>query len=97
MKDLNTQSSPPAQNAALSSTQDAPAGADFPQRLDTRKAAAFLGVQPSSLKYSRHTGQLCGVTTPAYRKLGRRVIYDLDVLQQWLDQFELQTNTGIRR
>ena len=97
MKNRKTQSSSLALNATLSSNQAASPGAVFPQRLDTRQAAAFLGVQPSSLKYSRHTGQLCGVTTPAYRKLGRRVIYDLDVLQQWLDQFELQTNTGIRR
>ena len=97
MKNRKAQSSSLAFNATQSSNQAASPGAVFPQRLDTRQAAAFLGVQPSSLKYSRHTGQLCGVTTPAYRKLGRRVIYDLGVLQQWLDQFGLQTNTGIRR
>ena len=63
--------------------------------LDTRDAAALLGVAPTTLKISRCTGTLLGVEAPAYRKLGARVVrYHADTLHAWLEQFELQTNTG---
>ena len=62
--------------------------------LDTHEAAALLGYKPSTLRVSRVTGLMAGVNTPAYRKLGRKVVYDRATLTKWLDQFKHQNNTG---
>jgi hypothetical protein len=63
-------------------------------RLNTNEAAAFLGCSPTTLKISRSTGTLFGVTAPIYRKLGRNVLYDRTCLEDWLKQFPLVANTS---
>jgi len=70
-------------------------GKDLPDiRLDTNHSATFIGCAPTSLKLSRVTGTLGGVAAPMYRKIGRKVVYDLTVLVEWLEQFENQPNTA---
>ena len=97
MQNLSTQSSLKAPQGTAISEHPISDVTGLSKRLDNKAAAEYIGVAPSSLKHSRHTGLLCGVTTPAYRKLGRRVVYDLETLREWLAQFEPQTNTGVRR
>ena len=63
-------------------------------RLDTNQAAEYLGFAVSTLNISRVTGTLAGVKAPAYRKLGRKVVYDASILEEWLNQFENQPNTA---
>ncbi len=65
-----------------------------PPRLNNNQAAAFLGLSTATLKHSRVSGTLAGVAAPTYRKLGRKVVYDRAVLEEWLDQFEQQSNTA---
>jgi hypothetical protein len=52
-----------------------------PRLLHTREAGVFLGLSPRTLEKFRVTGG-----GPAYRKLGRRVVYAPDDLQRWADQ-----------
>jgi len=67
---------------------------DDKPRYSTGQAAAFIGCAPSTLKISRVTGTLLGSKAPPYRKLGRKVVYDRDALQAWLEQFGTRTNTA---
>jgi predicted DNA-binding transcriptional regulator AlpA len=46
--------------------------------VDTRVAAAFLGVSESFLNKARHFG-----TGPEYVRFGRAIRYDLDELESW--------------
>ena len=64
------------------------------RRISTADAAALIPCQPSTLKKSRHTGELFGVPSPAFLKLGRRVFYDADVIDEWLSQFDSYENTS---
>ncbi len=59
--------------------------------LDDKQAAPVIGVQPNTLRNSRHTGTLAGVEPPAYIKLGRTVRYELAELLKWRGQFEVRT------
>ena len=63
--------------------------------LDTHEAALLIGYKSTTLKLSRVTGILGGVPAPAYRKLGRKVVYDRVTLNEWLSQFHHQFNTGM--
>ena len=63
--------------------------------LDTHEAALLIGYKSTTLKLSRVTGILGGVAAPAYRKLGRKVVYDRATLNAWLGQFEPKLNTGM--
>ena len=63
--------------------------------LDTHEASLLLGYKSSTLRISRVTGILGGVPAPAYRKLGRKVVYDRVTLNEWLSQFQHQLNTGM--
>lgn len=65
-----------------------------PPRLNNSESADFLCFSPTTLKLSRVTGTLAGVPAPTYRKLGRKVVYDRAVLEQWVNQFEQQSNTA---
>ena len=68
---------------------------DTNQRLiSTRNAAELLGVAAYTLKRSRCTGVLLGHRAPTYRKLGRMVRYDQKVIEDWVAQFELRSNTA---
>lgn len=48
--------------------------------LDTKQAAAYLGISPKTLNKMRVTG-----TGPRYAKANRRVIYDLRDLDRWVE------------
>jgi len=48
------------------------------QKLNTREAAAYLGVRPNTLEVWR-----CKHKGPRYSKLGTRVIYDRDDLEEF--------------
>ena len=63
--------------------------------LNTHEAALLLGYKSTTLKLSRVTGVLGGVQAPAFKKIGRKVVYSRTTLDQWLSQFELKLNTGM--
>ena len=67
---------------------------EAPLRLDTHAGAAFLGCADATLRKSRVTGTLLGRPAPAYRKVGRKVLYDRETLIAWLEQFEPQRSTA---
>jgi len=60
--------------------------------LTSAQAAEFLRYSMHTLKLSRHTGILAGVDAPSYKKLGRRVLYEIATLEMWLEQFPEQTH-----
>ena len=62
--------------------------------MDTHEAAFYLGFAEYTLRRSRTTGKLGGVDPPKYRKLGSKILYQKDWLDDWLAQFEPQTNTA---
>ena len=88
MQNIKTPSPIKAPQEAASPEYPASDVVSLPKRLDNKAAAAYIGIAPSSLKHSRHTGLLCGVPTPAYRKLGRRVVYDLATLHAYSGEVE---------
>jgi|GEM_PF-2476665 len=61
------------------------------EQYDTNDAAPILRVEPDTLRNSRHTGRLAGVTAPRHRKIGNRVFYERETLDKWLEQFEERT------
>jgi hypothetical protein len=63
-------------------------------RFNTAEAAEFLAMNTNTLKLSRHTGILAGVQAPAYRKIGKKVIYEKSTLELWLEPFEEQFHTN---
>ena len=52
-----------------------------PQRLDTIRAARFIGVSKRTLEKWRYEGG-----GPPYLKLGRRVLYCLADLEEWISR-----------
>lgn len=48
------------------------------KKLNTTDAATYLGIQPNTLEAWRSQGK-----GPRYAKLGRRVMYDLNDLENW--------------
>jgi hypothetical protein len=63
-------------------------------RLDTHESAFHINLASNTLRGSRVSGILCGVPAPTYRKIGRKVVYDRLILDQWLEQFANQQNTA---
>lgn len=61
---------------------------------NNQEAAEYTGFSPRTLNNSRSTGLLGGVTAPPFRKIGKSIRYSKLDLDDWLDQFEPQTNTG---
>lgn len=59
----------------------------------SKEAAEGLRVGDVTLRNSRSTGALSGVTTPAFIKRGRTVLYLGKTLNVWLAQFEERTST----
>ena len=53
----------------------------LPRYLDTGQAAEYLGISPSTLNRMRVTGE-----GPRYSKAGRRVIYDIEDLDAWVEK-----------
>jgi len=54
--------------------------------LTTQEVAALCRTSPDTVRYWRHVGK-----GPASFKVGRRVLYDVSVVQSWLT--ELQTGS----
>ena len=61
--------------------------------LSEKTTANYLGYSTATLRNSRHTGVLAGVKPPVYKKMGKSIRYDKDVLDTWLAQFNDLTNT----
>ncbi len=51
------------------------------ERLDTPRAAQFVGVSKRTLEKWRYEG-----IGPPYLKLGRRVLYSMADLEDWIDK-----------
>ncbi|MGS2724823.1 helix-turn-helix domain-containing protein [Porticoccus sp. GXU_MW_L64] len=64
------------------------------RRLNSEEAAKYLGFTANTMRWSRSIGKLAGVEHPRYKKIGRKVSYDLESLDEWLAQFKEQTNTA---
>lgn len=62
--------------------------------LSNLEAADYLSLSFRTLNNSRHTGILCGRKAPAYLKIGKTIRYKKQNLDEWLTQFNQQTNTG---
>ena len=62
--------------------------------MNSKEAAVSLGYAEKTLRESRVTGLLAGVTTPPYIKRGRRVLYDEIDLAEGSAQFKKITNTA---
>lgn len=62
--------------------------------MNSKEAAVSLGYAEKTLRESRVTGVLAGVTTPPYIKRGHRVLYDEIDLAEWSAQFKKITNTA---
>ncbi len=62
--------------------------------MNSKEAALWLGYAEKTLRESRITGILAGVTTPPYIKRGGRIIYDENDLREWNAQFKKITNTA---
>ena len=70
---------PPQDNVSRDDAAQAGALRDPPNRLlNVQEAARFLGLSVSTLNKMRMTG-----AGAPYRKLGRRVLYDLRELEEW--------------
>lgn len=65
--------------------------------VDTHQCSTLLGFAASTIRISRVTGTLAGFAAPTYRKIGRKVVYDRVVLDEWLTQFSNQQNTAAGR
>ena len=57
--------------------------------LDEKEAATYCGMSVSFLQKSRSNGQLGNRTkAPAFKKIGRRVLYDIKDLDEWSNSFK---------
>jgi excisionase family DNA binding protein len=61
-----------------------------PKYLHTESAAAYLGLSKSTLEKHRINGN-----GPAFRKLGRRVLYAIGDLDAWADNCRRQSTSEI--
>jgi hypothetical protein len=60
-----------------------------PRGLKTPEAAAYIGFSEGFLKKARRSQT--DVDGPKYRRIGNRVIYTLEDLDAWLDQFSVES------
>jgi hypothetical protein len=70
---------------------------NYHPRLNSHESAKELGFASTTLRMSRVTGTLAGCPAPTYRKIGRKVVYDRVVIDEWLAQFSNQPNTAAGR
>lgn len=66
-------------------TSDQPATSDGRVALKTAEAAAFIGLEPATLKKWRAMGD-----GPSYVKAGSRVVYLVDDLIAWLRSHRIE-------
>ncbi len=59
-------------------------------------ASQYLGIDTDkdALKSSRSTGILWGVKAPEFLKCGRKILYRVETLDKWLEQFQGYTNNA---
>ena len=62
--------------------------------ITSKEAAEFLGYAEKTLRESRVSGTLAGVTAPPYIKRGKFCLYDPKDLAAWANQFKKITHTG---
>lgn len=68
---------------------------DLDYLLNEEQASGLLGCSKSTLKMSRHTGELYGRPGPSYLKLGRRnVRYRHQTIDSWIGQFDEVSSTA---
>ena len=60
------------------------------QKLNTKEAARFLGVQPNTLDVWR-----CKRRGPKYSKVGRRVLYDIKDLEAYFEANTVHTSDSL--
>jgi excisionase family DNA binding protein len=60
--------------------------------LTTKEAADALKISERTLRSSRSSGVLMGVTTPPFVKFGTAVRYKESELSQWIESLESRTN-----
>ena len=54
----------------------------------------LLPYAETTLRVSRCTGQLAGVTAPLHLKIGSKVFYLREDLEDWMAQFKKRRHTG---
>lgn len=62
----------------------------FPKYLTQKQAAAYLTMGPSTLEKWRISG-----TGPAYAKISRRVIYEIEDLDAWVQTHRRRSTSEI--
>ena len=62
--------------------------------LNSKEAAEYIRCSEITLRISRCTGILYGKTSPTYRKCGKTIIYEREILNEWLKGFSLISNTS---
>jgi len=62
--------------------------------LGNNEAANYLTVGFTTLRNSRHTGLLCGLPAPKFKKMGRKVVYLTKDLDEWLEALPSYQNTS---
>ena len=55
------------------------------EQLTSKEVAAMLKIHPMTVNRSRKTGVLLGREAPKFKKLGKTVRYELDVINKWLE------------
>lgn len=64
------------------------------QNLSEKQVNQEFGIPHNSLRISRTTGNLWGQQAPSYIKIGHRVLYKREVIENWFAQFESVNNTA---
>ena len=54
----------------------------------------LLPFAESTLRVSRCTGHLAGVSAPPHIKIGSKVFYTLEDIETWMAQFKKRRHTG---
>ena len=67
----------------------------YRRKLSTPEAAAYIGLGESTLNKSRVTKTVGSTPAPPYIKLGARVLYDADDLDQWLAQNKRRSTCSV--
>ena len=71
--------------------KETPGCEDLPIFLTPEEAAALLSVKPETLRNWRHLGK-----GPPYRKIRRKVVYELSDLLEWIDENSIRFLGGTR-
>ena len=59
-----------------------------PKALSTKDAAIYLGMSESYLEKARCIGK--GTPGPSYYKRGKKVLYKVEDLDRWFEQFRVE-------